>query len=217
MKFIIFDIEATCLPPEDKEINPNFESEIIQIGAVKVRPVYNNKELTLNKYNKVAPAYDHMHQAGIFNAYIKPDSTDKLTKYCTDLTGITDELLDEEGKPFEDVITEFQQWIFDDNESQDKDAWLCSWGFYDKAIMEEQCYQFGISKLWLQKHISIKHQYSRIIKQKYMSIKNAIKREGLKFEGRQHDAVNDSKAAAKIFEKHFEEFIFRVFKNEKEK
>lgn len=83
MKYIIFDIEATCDEIDD------FPMETIEIGAVKLD--------------------SNGNYLGEFSELIKPHHS-HITDYCTNLTGINDRIL-EFAPPFPLVLEMFKEFI----------------------------------------------------------------------------------------------------------
>jgi len=67
LNYIIFDLEATC---EDRSINPYWDNETIEIGAVKI----NNNEIIDS-----------------ISIFIKPIENPILTNFCKNLTHISQE------------------------------------------------------------------------------------------------------------------------------
>ena len=86
--FLIVDLEATC--SNDGSI-PSQEMEIIEIGAVIL--------------NRSTWQIDSEYQQ-----FIKPVRHPNLTKFCTELTTITQQNIDY-VPTFPEVIPEFKQWI----------------------------------------------------------------------------------------------------------
>lgn len=82
-QFVVFDLETTGLDP--------LKHEIIEIGAVKVNRDSNN----------------HM----TFQALIKPSR--KVPKKITQITGITQEMIDVDGGNIESTLKEFADFIGD--------------------------------------------------------------------------------------------------------
>ena len=80
-RFIVLDLETTGLDPE--------KHEIIEIAAIKVNR-------------------DSIHHDG-FQSLIKPKR--KVPKRITELTGITQEMLDAEGEPLEKAMREFREFV----------------------------------------------------------------------------------------------------------
>lgn len=80
-QFIVFDLETTGLDPQ--------KHEIIEIGAIKI-----NKNST-------------NHEA--FQYLIKPKK--KITQKITDINGITNDMVNREGRELADVLPEFIDFI----------------------------------------------------------------------------------------------------------
>lgn len=83
----VLDFEATCV--EDKKIEPC--PEIIEFPIIVVH----------------LPTGKKIDQ---FHHYVKPRFNPKLTKFCTDLTGITQEMVDG-GHQIEIVLQKLEEWF----------------------------------------------------------------------------------------------------------
>jgi 3'-5' exoribonuclease 1 len=178
MNYIVLDLEATCWPEKGK-----FQSEIIEIGAVKID--------------------DTKQIIDEFNAFIKPILHPELSEFCKSLTSIQQEQIDN-AHGFNHVIEQFKSWIGLENEYM-----LCSWGFYDKNQFIADCNLHKLDIKWLNTHISIKHQHAEIRKLKRpMGLGSAIKFEGMKFEGTAHRGIDDARNIARIFLKFFNEWKY---------
>lgn len=180
MKYIIVDLEATCWERRDKMPN-----EIIEIGAVCI-----NEEKQL---------------IGEFSKFVKPSVHAILSDFCTELTSITQEQVDN-ARLFPVVLEEFQNWIL----SFGDEYILCSWGFYDRVQFKNDCELHGLDPAWLEAHISLKHQYAKIRQTRSMGMKNALKKEKIVLEGTHHRGIDDSKNIAKIFLKLFDKWNFKA-------
>jgi inhibitor of KinA sporulation pathway (predicted exonuclease) len=178
MKYIVLDLEATCWERRDK--SPN---EIIEIGALCV----DENQVIL----------------GEFSQFVRPFVHTQLSKFCTELTSITQEQVDN-ALLFPDVLGTFQEWIL----SFEDDYVLCSWGHYDKHQFIMDCKLHGISSDWTDAHISLKHQYALINQTRSIGMKNALKREKLPLDGTHHRGIDDARNITKIFLKYFKEWQF---------
>jgi inhibitor of KinA sporulation pathway (predicted exonuclease) len=167
MKYIVFDLEATCWKTHDH--SPN---EIIEIGAVCI----DDKKQTL----------------GEFCTFIKPVIHPILSDFCTELTSITQDMI-QDAPHFPEAVGKFQEWIA----SFEDEYWLCSWGFYDKSQFKKDCELHQQDTKWLKKHISVKHQYGTIIgKEKGIGMDSALQREGFTLTGTHHRGLDDAKNIA---------------------
>ncbi len=170
MNYIILDLEATCWK-DRSDTRPN---EIIEIGALKI----DQAGKTISE----------------FHAMVKPKTHPELSDFCKELTHIEQKDIDE-AKPFDQVLPDFQKWI-----DLSKPYLLCSWGFYDKTQFAKDCDLFELSKIWLIKHISLKHQFAAIKKiPRPIGMAAALELEGIKLEGKHHRALDDAKNIVKIF------------------
>lgn len=177
MKYIIVDLEATCWENKDqKKIN-----EIIEIGAVCINE---NKEIESE-----------------FNEFIKPVLDPELSKFCTELTSITQKNVDT-AETFDKVIERFKKWI-----KINEEFILCSWGFYDQRQFTADCHLHKTDPTWLKKHVSLKHQYAEIKKlSRPIGMAGALKMEKLYLEGTHHRGIDDARNIAKIFLKNFKDW-----------
>jgi len=90
-KFIIFDTEYTAWEgSRERGWGKEWEhKEIVQIGAIIV---------------------EDLEEKESFLEYIKPVKNPVLSEYFIDLTGITQEDVDTQGRSFPDVLEEFLKW-----------------------------------------------------------------------------------------------------------
>jgi len=177
MNYIVLDLEATCW--QNKRHQPN---EIIEIGAVCI----DENETILDE----------------FVTFVKPQIHPILSDFCIELTSIEQKMVDD-APYFPEAIQKFQEWIL----SFGNDYCLCSWGFYDKQQFEKDCILHQVDTTWLNKHISLKHQYPKIKgTKKRLGMKNALKAEGMNLEGTHHRGIDDARNIAKIFLKYFSDW-----------
>jgi inhibitor of KinA sporulation pathway (predicted exonuclease) len=173
MNFILFDLEATCGENIEEK-----DREIIQIGAVK----YNHE----------------LKETGRFSIFVKPYKNPILTEYCTNLTKITQEMVDnaiDRGT----AIEEFKEWA----NLRSEYSVLISWGGYDKRELTK----IQSHNEYLENFADLKNIYQKIRKTKRgTGLDKAMRIEGFSFEGEQHNALTDSIAMSRIFVKRFKEF-----------
>jgi inhibitor of KinA sporulation pathway (predicted exonuclease) len=181
MRYIIFDLEATCWDQGEKKDN-----ETIEIGAVMV----DDKKEIVDE----------------FSQFIKPTKYPILSDFCKNLTSIRQEDVDD-APLFPVVIEDFKSWIG----VKEQDYILCSWGFYDRKQFEADCALHNLDVSWIQNHISLKHQHGQIKHLKRaIGMQNALALEGLSFEGTHHRGIDDARNITKIFIKYFESWDFQV-------
>lgn len=169
---IIFDLEATC---EDREINPNFDNETIEIGAVKVVDGVVVDE---------------------FQSFVKPKSSEPLTAFCKELTKISQADVDQ-AVGFPEAIEAFQAWA--------GEAEFLSWGFYDRKQLEKDSARYQLPVAWLNSHRSLKHEHqTKKNLKRAVGVKKALKLEGFEFEGTHHRGIDDAKNIARIYQAVFD-------------
>lgn len=174
MKYIIVDLEATCWEGRGKQ-----RHEIIEIGAVCV----DDDQNTLDE----------------FCAFVRPRLHPTLSDFCKQLTSIRQEQVDQ-AQEFPQVLTQFQAWIagFQD------EYLLCSWGHYDRSQFIRDCQLHGLDTAWVQRHISLKHQYGELKGQRRPpGMRAALQTENIPLEGTHHRGIDDARNIAKIFKKYF--------------
>lgn len=183
-QYIIFDLEATCWEEKNDKVK-----EVIEVGAVKL----NNDLETVDS----------------FSEFVKPTINPELTDFCKNLTSIKQEDVDN-ARTFNDVVSEFERWIF----TSDDNATLVSWGYYDKKqIMEEaklKNYSGDIVKLLEEKHISLKHKFAQLRKEKPCGMQKALNKLNLPLEGTHHRAKDDAENIAQIFRAIYKDLTGRV-------
>lgn len=179
MKYIILDLEANCW-----ENDKTKQNEVIEIGAIMI-----GEDLAVEDE---------------FQAFIKPKFNPKLSEFCTKLTSIKQKDVDNASE-FPIVIKDFVEWIT----SRGEPYYLCSWGFYDKKQLKNDCELHGLNSLWIKKHISIKYQHGKLIGvEKGVGMGEALKKLNIPLEGTHHRGIDDARNISKIFIKIFDGLKF---------
>lgn len=170
-KINIIDIEATC-EKDDK----SFNSELIQIAVVPLDLI------TLEIREDLS-----------FNSYVK-NRNSKVTKFCTDLTGITQDKLDKEGKPINEVFNSLKK-KYSNHQA------CAGYGWYDKKKIMQECYSENLMQpLNMELYSNIKNQIAVICGfAKEIGLFNMMKHFNLKFEGEQHNAYWDAYNTAVLY------------------
>ena len=157
--------------PTGKAYRETLRQEIIQIGAVRLDSDY--KEIDS------------------FMCYVKPVWNDHIDKNIEKLTGITDEDV-EDAESFSEAIQAFLKW-------RGADPVYC-WSDSDErqVLKEAETKGLGIRiEGWhdLQKEFG---DYLSFERQTRLSL--ALEEAGLVFPGKKHNALDDARATAKLFE-----------------
>ena len=110
---IAFDLEATCWREPPLSAHQATETEIIEIGAVRLHPVTREEE-------------------GRFETVVQPVRHTKLSPYCMELTGIQQEDV-RDAPTFDEAWSRFRQWL-----DQAPACEMISWGPFDIHQIERQ-------------------------------------------------------------------------------
>lgn len=180
MRYIIYDLEATCWRGRP----PKGVTEVIEIGAYMI-----------DRYGEVI---------GTFDKFILPTVNPVLSGFCKELTSISQKDIDLADE-YPVVIEEFKEWIGVDTE----EYFLCSWGKFDKTILINNCHHHNIDDSWVDNHLNIKKQYGRLLNGGHEpGLRRTVEKEGFEFTGIQHRAIADAENLAKIFIKYIEEWEY---------
>lgn len=172
---LVIDLEATCwrgAPPE------GMKSEIIEIGIAVVD--FKTKEIL---------------ETG--SIIVKPQ-TSTISEFCTELTTITQEMIDEQGVSFEEACK-----ILTEKFKSNRRLWA-SWGKYDFDQIHKDCilnkvdYPMGRDHYNLKPLFSIKHSLGHDL-----GVGTALEHLEMEFEGIQHRGVDDAKNIARILKTMF--------------
>jgi len=157
------------------------KNEIIEIGAIKL-----NEKLEMVEE---------------FQRFSKPILNPILTDFCKDLTKIKQYDVDN-AQLIGIIIDEFKQFIGEDYK-------LCSWGFYDKKQLLNDCELNSLDNSWIKNHISIKHQHQEINKlKKGVGLTKALSMENMSFDGTHHRGIDDARNISKLFISNFNNWKF---------
>lgn len=171
---IVIDFEANCV--KDGYL---YNQEITEFPAV---PVCIKTQKILDKK--------------IFHNYCKID--EKLTKFATELTGITQEMCDN-GLPFKDVFKLFNKWCYENNFTKENSI-IVTCGDWDfKTAFPNQC-EYSEIKVpnYCKKWINVKKIFEKTLNKKSGSMPNMLNELNLPLNGKHHSGIDDSKNIAKI-------------------
>lgn len=168
MKINVIDVESTCW-----DYNSGLISEIIQIGISQVN--FQTGEITPPR-----------------SIIIKPTQSEKLSKFCTGLTGLTDEVVFGTGVSFQEATDIIRKEFKSSNLS-----WG-SWGDYDRQMFVADSQRNNVQYPLSKQHLNIKLMYSVLTGQQRLGMDKALSQLGIVLEGRHHDGADDAYNTAKI-------------------
>ena len=181
---VVLDFEATC--DDKKRIYPQ---DIIEWPAM----IIDTKTNTILKSSNC-----------VFHWYIKPKHNKVLTQFCTELTGITQSLLNTKGiQNIHIVVSKWNKWCFENN-LLSQNAAIVTHGDWDLKTMwttQQQiskCSAVALFHSWI--NIKTIFKFSRLHQGNIQSLgMMAILRYlNIKHEGRHHSGIDDVKNICKI-------------------
>jgi inhibitor of KinA sporulation pathway (predicted exonuclease) len=169
-KIIILDLEATCW----KDTAPEGQvSEIIEIGVCILD----------------VPSGLISQSKGIL---IKPKLS-AVSLFCTQLTTITQDMLDNKGISLNEACTFLQEEY-----NADQYTWA-SYGAYDLKMMQSQCRIHNIKFPLSQNHINVKTLFAeKKGLKRNTGMSGALQILSISLEGTHHRGIDDAKNIAKI-------------------
>ena len=166
---VVIDLESTCWET-DAETALNI-SEIIEVGVC----VLNVETGEIKK------------RAGII---VNPKNS-KVSPFCTELTSITQEMVDR-GVSFEQALK-----ILKEEYRVDQKV-LAAWGNYDQNMLLKECERHYMKSPFGPTYMNISALATMKLKTRRLSLSRACELYELKFEGRLHRGVDDAVMAAKV-------------------
>lgn len=165
-RLFVVDLEATC---DDQGSIPRPECEIIEIGGVVVDTE------TLEPIDE-------------FSSFVKPLRHPKLTKFCTELTSITQEDV-ENAPPFPVVIDRLGRFV-----ANHRPFLFCSWGDYDKNQLGRDARHHRVTIPLGDAHLNLKKKFAETIGDpKRYGMAEALQKVGLPLEGTYHRGIDDAR------------------------
>ncbi len=168
---IICDLEASCWR-SDKERPHSESSEVIEFGICL---------LDLNTYE-------------INNAksiLIKPQMS-TISSFCTELTSHTQNELDNKGISFKEACEMIRK------EYSSRNRLWCSWGNYDRRMIEQEARLLDVAYPFINQHLNIKALFS-VLYGEVCGMDRALEILNMPLLGRHHLGVDDAKNIAAIF------------------
>ncbi len=184
----ILDFEATC---DDVK---NYDNEIIEFPSVLLR------------WNPMKGNYEQISE---FQVYCKPLVNDKVTKFCTDLTGITQETVNN-GIDFTNALTKHQEWLFSECKNDNPEI------LFEDNVMIVTCGAWDLSsifpkeiKRWMipnpnkiyQRYINVKNEFAHHYHCKGYGMGRMLKHLQIPLEGRHHSGIDDCRNIVKIWQR----------------
>ncbi|MFP3598379.1 exonuclease domain-containing protein [Chryseobacterium sp. SIMBA_029] len=170
-EILIVDLEATCW--ENDRIPVGQKVDIIEIGICE-----------LNLTTKIISKKQSI--------YVIPERSE-INSFCTKLTGITPQLIEEQGIYFDEACEKIQ------DEYQSATLTWAGFGNFDKEQIFEQCDWLGIEIPFSYDYVNVMEEFRSHFKlQKMIGLKRALEYLKMDFEGNHHSGADDAYNTAKI-------------------
>lgn len=168
--YLVLDLEATCC---DRTIRPYVQREIIEIGAVML-----NREFQV---------------VSEFQRFVKPELSPQLTPFCTELTSITQDIVDV-APSYAEAIGDFSQWI----EAYPKFV-FCAWGDFDRRQIRYECKRYGLANPIQTTCLNLRTMFGRSQDLPGLfNLNDSLKMANLEFTGVHHRGMDDARNIAKL-------------------
>ena len=169
--YLVIDLEATCC---DRGTIEREESEIIEIGAVMVDA-------------GTLAAVDE------FSTFVRPVRHHTLTGFCTNLTSIQQEDVDQAPK-LPEAFTKLVAWA-----EQYADHLFCSWGDYDRNQIGRECRNKQIDRPFAEGHWNLKQKFSEQLgTEQRFGMAAALEEVNLELRGTHHRGIDDARNIARL-------------------
>lgn len=168
---LVVDLEATCC---DRQSIRRQEMEIIEIGAVMVDS-------------------QSLEPVDEFQTFVRPVRNPRLTPFCTQLTSITQTMVDTApGLP--EALSAFKNWL-----SGYPGYLFTSWGDYDKNQFTQDCRYHQQPWPFAGPHLNIKVQFSKAQNlRKRHGMAGALRIAGLDLSGTHHRGIDDARNMVRL-------------------
>uniref|UniRef100_A0A0R3S176 Exonuclease domain-containing protein n=1 Tax=Elaeophora elaphi TaxID=1147741 RepID=A0A0R3S176_9BILA len=189
--FVVIDFECTC----EADLY-DYNHEIIEFPAILVD--VRKKEI--------------VSTVDVFHSYVRPLANPQLSEFCSEFTGITQEMVDK-ALPFTDVLDSFRAWMQLHRLGQkDVRYAFVTDGPWDIAkFFQMQCIQSKLSavphdfRFYVNIRKSFVNKYYKRHSMQKTNLIGMLTFLNMKFEGREHSGLDDSKNIARIVIKMLED------------
>eukprot|EP00483_Globobulimina_turgida_P007989 UN08005 len=180
---VVLDFEATCNEPKN-----TYPQEVIEWPAMIIDV---SKRIVLKDY---------------FHFYVKPKVHPMLSPFCTQLTGITQPMVDN-GSDIIDVVKQWNMFCYKNELLPDinNKSCICTHGDWDlktlwpmqannKFVRNQLQYQPALFHSW----INVKKIYSQLYNKRGRGMMRMLNDLGIKHQGRHHSGIDDVRNICQI-------------------
>uniref|UniRef100_A0A1E1XID5 Putative exonuclease n=1 Tax=Amblyomma aureolatum TaxID=187763 RepID=A0A1E1XID5_9ACAR len=173
--FLLLDFEATC----SREKGVPSPQEIIEFPVLKVNGNTFETEAT-------------------FHTYVEPQAHPLLTAFCTELTGIVQDMVD--GQPhLRQVLSDFDSWMQEQGLLEAKSIFV-TFGDWDlQKMLPSECTYLGVPvPPYMTRWINLKRAFSECTGHWPKTLRDALHFCGLPHLGRHHSGIDDCRNMAQL-------------------
>jgi inhibitor of KinA sporulation pathway (predicted exonuclease) len=138
-----------------------------------------------------------------FQEFVKPVYNPILSKFCTDLTGITQDKIDT-AKSLENILKLHKKWLYDNVNAPDSKIFIITCGDWDFNVClanEAKLHDIELASIY-KKWINIKSEFKQFYGRKTgLGMVGMLKVLDLKLEGRHHSGFDDCHNISRVFQK----------------
>lgn len=137
-----------------------------------------------------------------FQSYVRPTQNATLSAFCTELTGITQRQVDE-APALPQVLEAFERWRLERGYLGDAEARDFAFGTdgpWDlRFFLHGECARKGLPKpAYYDKWVNIKQLFADHYGKRPCKIHKMLQLQGMRFEGRLHSGIDDTRNIARI-------------------
>eukprot|EP00794_Sanderia_malayensis_P005617 gene5618-6308_t len=136
--------------------------------------------------------------AAEFHSYCRPVKNQKLTAFCTELTGITQDMVDS-APLFPTVLERFDEWLTSELQPTELFAVLTDGPWDMSRFMKDQC---KLCKLDVPRYFktwaNIRKHFGNYYKVQRANLSEMLSNLGMSFKGRPHSGIDDARNIARI-------------------
>ncbi|XP_057369621.1 ERI1 exoribonuclease 3-like [Daphnia carinata] len=167
-RLLVLDFEATC----DRKRGTIRPQEIIEFPVLNVET---------NSFEIV----------GTFHRYVKPEIHPTLTPFCTSLTGIIQDMVEDES-PLKTVMEDFHQWFISQNLQNKKFAFVTCGDWDLQQLLPRQCIHTGLGiPAYFKSWINIKMIFAESTGVYPRNLPHMLSHANLVQSGRLHSGIDD--------------------------
>jgi inhibitor of KinA sporulation pathway (predicted exonuclease) len=172
-KLLAIDVTSNCWENDAAKSPPDAKHDIIEIGVVPID-------------------LDTLVMGEAASFLVKP-KTAKVSAFCTNITSITQEMVEKDGLSFKTAIKKLTH-DFNSKET----VWL-SWSEFDRYIIRNRCNERKVQYPFATRHYNLKSLITIIMGlEKAPRLPEAMELMGLQYEGHHYRAKDDAANMARL-------------------